>query len=106
MSRRRARQRDFGFGIFRAKYFVGEALDYGIPTYDGNSKIIDATMENGRRQGVGELLNELNIIVNHTPPDDKTSKRRKRLEFLRIINSSRDLSFLSNNLILFKWWSN
>ena len=48
---------------------------------------------NGRRQTVDELLRELDTIVNHTPPDDKTPKRRIRLEFLIFISQSATLSF-------------
>ena len=66
-----------------------------MPTYDQQfgTLVIDATMENGGRQTVDELIGELDRIVNYTPADDKTPKRRRRLTFLRIIKQSELLSY-------------
>ena len=94
-TKHKSKNHNYGFGIFRAKYYLGEAIDYGIPTYDNHfgTLVINATMENGRRQTVDELITELERIVNYTPIDDKTAKRKRRLAFLKIIQGSQYLSY-------------
>lgn len=83
----------YGFGLFRAKYYLGEALDFGIPTYDGafGSLVIDSTMTNARQQPINEVIAELDKIVHESPPDDKTQKRNNRLAFLQIIDQNGEL---------------
>ena len=48
--------------MFREKYYLGEALDYGIPSNDKNgfgNLVITSTMENGRQQDINEIMSEL-----------------------------------------------
>ena len=35
-TKHKSKNHNHGFGIFRAKYYLGEAIDYGIPTYDNH----------------------------------------------------------------------
>ena len=73
-----------GFLLGRVKYYFGEGIDYGVPTNDkgfGNNVILSC-YENGRALPTTELIKELEMIIDGTPPDDKTEKRVIRKEFL------------------------
>ena len=50
-------------------------------------------MKHGRRQDISELKEELYKIINETPEDDKTEKRRNRHKFLEYVEKEPSLKF-------------
>ena len=77
------------FGLVRIKYRYGEGLDFGLPTSNGflGNMFITQGIKTGRAIPVEEIVNELYYIVNNSPPDDKTEKRRVRLIFMEAIQA-------------------
>ena len=91
-----------GFILFRHKYCDGEALDFGIPTNDGDfgTAAIKKTLTNRRKQSINGIITELQMILQG-PQDDKFEKRQNRLNFLNQVNLFSELVILYDKLQYF-----
>ena len=89
----------------RPKLYRGELFDITITSYNnkfGNEKI-KTSFEYGINFPLIYYINELEKIIHKDPSDDKTEKRRKRLEFLKMCNTPENKIFIDlfNHLITY-----
>ena len=89
----------------RPKLYRGELFDITITSYNnkfGNEKI-KTSFEYGINFPMIYYINELEKIIDKDPSDDKTEKRKKRVQFLKMCNTEENKIFIDlfNNLITY-----